>query len=115
VGIGLNINQKEFPSELLHATSLCVETNLSFDLLEIRTKLFQLLDNYYRALREDHKALDLCYREALYRRNKETTFVQPLGEVLYGSIQDVDSMGRLIIRDLNGQDRIFSLKEITYR
>jgi BirA family biotin operon repressor/biotin-[acetyl-CoA-carboxylase] ligase len=114
-GIGLNINQKEFPSELLHATSLCLETSLSFDLLEIRAKLFHLLDDYYRTLREDHKALDLCYREALYRRNKETTFVQPLGEELYGSIQDVDSLGRLIIKDLNGQHRLFSLKEIAYR
>lgn len=114
-GIGLNINQKEFPFELLHATSLCVETNLSFDLLKIRSTLFQLLDDFYRALREDHKALDLCYREALYRRNKETTFVLPSGEELYGSIQDVDSLGRLIIKDLKGQHRLFSLKEIAYR
>ncbi len=114
-GIGLNINQKEFPSELSNATSLGAETNLSFDLLIVRAKLFQLLDDFYRALREDHKALDLYYREALYRRNKETTFVQPSGDELYGSIQDVDSLGRLIIKDLNGQHRLFSLKEIAYR
>jgi BirA family biotin operon repressor/biotin-[acetyl-CoA-carboxylase] ligase len=51
VGIGLNVNQKNFPEDLNgSATSMCLESGRQFSRLEVAAALIRALDREYRAL-----------------------------------------------------------------
>ena len=54
VGIGLNVNQKDFPEGLRRpATSMSIEANQDFDIEEIEKKLFSNIVRDLRSLNED--------------------------------------------------------------
>lgn len=114
-GIGLNVNQQDFPPELPNATSLALESSRTYELMEVRTRLFLLLDHYYSLLHADNGSLDVPYRNNLYRRGTETIFNHQAQGAFTGIIEDVDSLGRLIIRQQEGGRGFYNLKEISYR
>lgn len=111
-GIGLNVNQQQFPFE--GPTSLALLTGHTFDLDEVLGKLLHVLETHYVALRQGN-APDRAtrYREALYWRNERHTFTTLAGEVFDGSVRDVDQAGRLQVETDQGI-RLFSVKEIVY-
>jgi BirA family biotin operon repressor/biotin-[acetyl-CoA-carboxylase] ligase len=114
LGLGLNINQYNFSENLSNATSFSRETGEIWDLDEIRTQLFHSLDSYYSELKRSTTMMDELYVEALYRRAILTTFTVLNGQPFVGTIQDVDSLGRLRVRDQQNNIRLFNLKEIRY-
>lgn len=115
LGLGLNINQGDFPDTLFNATSFFKESGELWDLHKIRSQLFRSLDSYYAELKRSANFLDGQYVQALYRREMPTTFTLPNGESFVGNIQDVDGLGRLKVRDQSDKIRLFSLKEIKYQ
>lgn len=51
IGVGVNVNQKEFPDELrTTASSLCLEGGKEFSRLEVAAALIRAFDREYRAL-----------------------------------------------------------------
>lgn len=112
VGIGLNINQQEWP--IATATSLAMQTKKLYDLREELPILLSVLEERYLALRagetEDQKKE---YLNHLYGIGKALTF-DAGGTTFPGTIETIDQAGRLVIRSAEGT-RSFSNKEVAFR
>ncbi len=99
LGIGLNVNQLFFPEDLSHATSLQLQTGVTYDVKQIRHSLFSYLQQYYEyALDESKKnRIDVAYQQALFGFGQSRNFIVN-GEKKSGIVEQVDALGRLYIR-----------------
>jgi BirA family transcriptional regulator, biotin operon repressor / biotin---[acetyl-CoA-carboxylase] ligase len=111
VGIGLNVNQKEF--EFPAASSLRNFSGQTFDLVNELGLLLSRIESFYLMLRRggDHE-INESYSNSLYWRNEQHTFTSSAGE-FEGIIQGVDASGRLIILS-GGLERSFDVKEVAF-
>ena len=74
VGVGLNVNQKEFPNDLRRpATSLSLETKQQFDLDELRNRLFSSIVNNFSNIKTDDYLE--YFRKHSYLQNKRVRVV----------------------------------------
>ncbi len=99
VGIGLNINQKEFDPSLPNPTSMAVVAGKEFDREAILQQLSESLQVNLAALLErgDHAQIAQRYRSLMYRLGEPHPFRLPSGEEEIGSIVGVEPSGELII------------------
>ena len=88
VGVGLNINQKEFPNDLRRpATSLSLEAKQLFDIDELKDRLFSnIVNNFSNIKSEDY--LD-CFRKHNYLQNKRVRVVIN-NQVFIGEVVGID-------------------------
>jgi BirA family transcriptional regulator, biotin operon repressor / biotin---[acetyl-CoA-carboxylase] ligase len=111
IGIGLNVNQKQFGQTT--ATSLSLLTRMDFSLETELAKLLMALEVRYMQLKNNK--LDLLkeeYLRQLHWRNEQRTFTTT-GKDFSGKIIGTDETGRLQIESTEGI-RTFDVKEITY-
>ena len=110
-GIGLNINQTEFP--LPTATSLGLVTGHEYVLQDELPLLLARIEGRYLQLRQGkYDLLTSLYLAALYRRGEKHTISRE-GEAFEGMIEDIDEAGRLRIR-IGEEVRAFGIKEVQY-
>ncbi|MBR5176317.1 MAG: biotin--[Bacteroidales bacterium] len=117
VGIGLNVNQKEFPAQLLNPTSMTVLTGKSFDLVaELEILSGYLADSFKRVLSDgDTSSASQEYESLLYRKDTFHEYAScPDGQVFEGKIIGVTPGGLLCLEDKNGELKKFAFKEISY-
>ena len=113
-GIGLNINQVNFPASLKNPTSLKLLTGKETDRDECLQYLMKCLDRRYKELLYgDRMLLRKDYIERLYRINELHRF-SSAGGPFTGKIKDVSLSGQLIIEDENGNAKEFSFKEVEF-
>lgn len=116
IGLGINVNQRDFPPEAANAGSVCLATekgNLELD--EVRHKLFQTLENRYLQLREGrYLALNEVYTQKLYRLEESSWFENQKGAAFKGTIKGVDDNGKLIVLPENGRPEHFDIKQIRF-
>jgi BirA family biotin operon repressor/biotin-[acetyl-CoA-carboxylase] ligase len=114
IGVGLNINQTEFPQEI-NATSIQLELGNSCDVQEILTDLHRSLDHFVRYLEKgEFNLLKEKYYERLFGLNEETRFRDSTGE-FEGKITGISEPGNLIIQKKNtGEIHSYDLKEIQF-
>ena len=110
IGIGLNINQTEFPDWIPNPTSLKAVTGNSY---QVKEELEPLLEAIFKEYEEDDTAGR--YMERLYLKDTPHTFTKADGGrrfigVVTGVIQD----GRLEVKTADGYFRYFAFKEIIY-
>lgn len=111
LGIGLNVNQKEFP-DLTHASSLALLGGKDFDLEEILSGLLTNLKNHYWVVEnKDWKTILEDYNHYLFRRNQISLF-KINGEIQQGIIRKVDEKGLLWVEFEKGNLQSFQHKEI---
>jgi len=111
-GIGLNVNQKDFPAELTRASSMALLTGREYDLDALRNGLFKHLEQWYlRARAGELAAIDQAFLDHLYLRHQSARFQRSDGTVFIGTVQGVDAIGRLVIRRDQAQES-FDLKEV---
>ncbi|WP_245327426.1 biotin--[acetyl-CoA-carboxylase] ligase [Hymenobacter fodinae] len=111
VGIGLNINQREFGVST--ATSLALLTGRAYELTTVASRLLESLERRYLQLRSGRVgAIRQDYLRVLYRYQEEHTY-EVDGRQVRGVIVGVDEVGRLAVQ-IAGQLRYFDLKEIRY-
>ena len=109
IGIGLNLNQEQFPDNLPNPTSVWLEcgkqTAIEESALAIRSCLQRRMTTDAETNRKD-------YLEQLYLRDRTARFrVKETGESFEGIIRGIDRFGRIIIsRDQS--DQCFELNEI---
>lgn len=115
VGIGLNVNQTKFPSELTQATSLKILTNRDFNLdsllLDIRDSIVQqilLLKN------QSSTTLEKAYLNNLYLYEIPSIYKSKDNKKFNGTIEGVDTYGRLLIKKETGEIDAFGLKEVVF-
>jgi BirA family biotin operon repressor/biotin-[acetyl-CoA-carboxylase] ligase len=111
VGIGLNINQIDFPVST--ATSLALITQNQFDLNEELNLLLEKIEKRYLQLRSGKQNdLKVEYLQNLLGMNQPRKFISNQQE-FEGVIKTVSDLGELVI-EVNGAERLFSLKEISF-
>jgi BirA family biotin operon repressor/biotin-[acetyl-CoA-carboxylase] ligase len=104
VGIGINVNQPEFPDDLKDlATSLRIESGREWPRVEIAAALLRALDREYRELNETGRC------EGLYRRFEEaSSYARGLrvhvdeGAGYAGVTEGLDARGLLLVRADDG-------------
>jgi len=113
-GIGLNINQDEFPEELPNPVSLKLLTGKEHDLYFCLKQMAGFLDTRYKqVISGDWDQLRNEYIASLYRLNRWCSFKSKTGS-FEGKIVSVSDSGCLKIEDKTGQIREFAFKEIEF-
>jgi len=113
IGIGLNVNQREFPIELPNPTSLIhyMKTEISLDTL--LDDLLKYIDRKYEQLMLSSWSFEKEYLDQLYRFNELSTF-KDMNGVFAGRITGVGEFGELLITDDTGRQRKYNFKEIEF-
>ena len=113
-GIGININEEEFPSAIPNPTSLLLETGRRYE-------VDALLDEYLNVLQERRPLLTLDhaqelrddYLSHLYRLNEPHLYLIG-GQRITATIRDIDRFGRLVLELPEGKLEAFGFKEVGY-
>ncbi|PID88094.1 MAG: biotin--[acetyl-CoA-carboxylase] ligase [Bacteroidia bacterium] len=114
IGVGLNVNEIDFPDYLPQAVSIAEITEGLLNRQGLLSRLMTAFDQMYLALNErDFKYLDKAYHERLYLKDKKSQF-QTGGQTLRGCIRGTMPDGRLILEPENGNLLLFDFKEIVF-
>ena len=112
VGIGINVNQRKFSSDLKNASSIMNETSIE---VELENLLYQIIDHInffvnYLHRKQSKKILDI-YLSSLFRKDTITVFRKGK-ETFNGIIRGVDEFGRIKIELENEEVVLFNNGEI---
>jgi len=117
VGIGLNINQTEFPINLSNPTSAKALTGKEYDLREELSSLGGYLSDAFDKVLTDKEveSADEAYESRLYRKGEfhEYTLCSD-GSKLECEIIGVSPSGKLRVLNKKGELNEFAFKEISY-
>ncbi len=110
VGIGVNVNQTNFPEEL-EATSLRLASGSVWSRVELTAALLKSLDREYRRLLEQPDARQSILRrfteQSSWTRGKQVR-VQDYGSAIEGTTEGLDDRGFLRVRTSQGLQTILS-------
>ncbi|MBX2930299.1 MAG: biotin--[acetyl-CoA-carboxylase] ligase [Saprospiraceae bacterium] len=113
-GIGINVNQTEFPAHLPNPVSFAASTGSTFELAELRESLFLCLEEWYLKLKAgETEQIRQTYLNNLYRFRTDARFRRADGSIFEGRITGVTDQGRLLIRHSDGEEH-FDLKEVSF-
>ncbi len=114
IGIGLNVNQDDFPKELPNPTSLKLIVGKVMDREEVLNELCSCLEHRYLQLkRNEYAELDRDFTNILYRKDEWHMFVSERTEFA-GMIKGVDKRGRILVMHRNEIEKFYDLKEIKF-
>ncbi|WP_238989346.1 biotin--[acetyl-CoA-carboxylase] ligase [Mucilaginibacter terrigena] len=113
IGIGLNVNQQNFPDNAVNATSVRKILQKDYDLKNILAEICNHIEAYYLHLKAGRlEFVRDTYLNRLYRLNERHQF-KSNGQVFEGVIKDVKESGLLLVeQDTGGQ--LYNLKEIEF-
>ena len=114
-GIGLNINQRDFPKRLPNPVSLSQLTGKKYSLKTEFNKLLEYLDERYFMLTSNHGAgkINNDYHEKLFRIKQMCKFRRGDEEFMCRII-GVNDYGQLILEDKHGTTKEYNFKEIEF-
>lgn len=117
IGIGLNLNEKDFPPGLANPTSLAAQTGRETDPAGALERICGLMSARIPSLssEEGRESLDREYSALLYRKGEWHEFRDLLaGEIFEGRIDGVAKSGLLKVSTREGLQKEFGFKEIGY-
>ncbi|NLJ08383.1 MAG: biotin--[acetyl-CoA-carboxylase] ligase [Sphingobacteriales bacterium] len=113
-GMGININQADFPEELPNPVSLFLLTRIKHNLDSILLEIIDLLFVFYQKLKEkEFQFLDEAYLNRLYGLNELRTFRDHSGN-FQGIIKGVRHDGKLMVEKEGTGLLHFDFKEIIF-
>lgn len=102
MGVGLNVNQQFFPSDIPNPISIYNITGNKSDLKVIEAKILIRIQSYYTKLRNrDFSAIKRLYLKNLYKRGDLSSFELPNGQIFTSEIVGVDNAGKLVLKQGN--------------
>lgn len=112
VGIGLNINQTDFPEWIPNPTSLKMVTGAHYTPEDELEPLLECIFDEYDNLGDDtaRRNMDLLYLKGIRHQYTDTS----TGKRFWGVITSVVKDGRLEIKTADGYFRYFAFKEVAY-
>lgn len=115
VGIGLNVNQREFLSDAPNPVSMANITGQDYPLEEVATKVAERLEEYAARLGVD-EGLPREYLERLWRHDGEWHPFRDCasGREFKGMIRDVELSGHLVLQTEDSALRRYAFKEVAF-
>ena len=117
VGIGINLNQTEFPGEVLNATSLRRLTGRTYEPAPFLEKLCHGLEALLPELasQEGRDGLRAAYEKDLFRKDSPAAYRDlTTGEEFTGILRGITPEGLLRVEKAEGPEKTFGFKEISY-
>ncbi|MBN2486924.1 MAG: biotin--[acetyl-CoA-carboxylase] ligase [Bacteroidales bacterium] len=114
IGIGLNVNEKEFPRWLPNPVSIYQLTQKRFNVQLLLEKLTAHINNRFSELKNGHEEeLFGSYTQKLFKLNTWSLF-EAEGQAFNGQIHGVLPDGKLIVECQDGQLKKFLFGEVKY-
>lgn len=115
VGIGINLNQLEFPAQLPNPTSLALHAGGPIELHTALQSLLHELAYTYEQLRSgSNETLGRAYIDRLYRLGQPARYRLPNGHVFEATMMGISPIGELILQTHDGNCRAFGFKEVSF-
>ena len=115
VGIGLNVNQEEFPPYLPDAVSMKQRTKNHYNLNAVLEALVESIKVEIGFIETgQYETLRANYNEHMYRRNVPHMFRVPSGQPFLAEITGTTDNGLLALRKEDGSEAHYAFKEIEY-
>lgn len=115
VGIGLNVNQREFAENSATATSMSKLSGQRYDLeSELRGFIAEILSSVEHFSENTADEFRQLYAENLYRKEGFYRYQMPNGEEFSAEIVSVSDDGLLTLRTEAGEERRFYFKEVKF-
>lgn len=113
LGIGLNVNQDNFPSSIPNPISIYNICKKTFDLVEIEKLLLDRFAYWYGLLKKGEiSRIKREYLNQMYQRGEEVIFYKKNGEECNGELIGIDENGRLVL-SIEGHLNYYSVGEIS--
>lgn len=114
-GLGLNLNETDFPADLPNPVSLSQITGEQYDILEFTDKILTSCQRFSSLLKpENRAALETEFLSHLYRINEWASF-EIGGQCVEARITGVDAFGRLLLEGRAGEQWCCGMKEVRFR
>ncbi len=115
IGLGINVNQVNFPAALPNPTSIALESGKdNYVLDDLKKLLFSCLEARYLQLKaQQWDRISTDYHASLYRLNEIHPFQSANGQIFSGKITGVTKQGLLKITT-GGEALTFNMKEVTF-
>ena len=107
IGVGINVNQREFHSDAPNPVSLWQIHGHETDREQL---LHDILDRFSHCMERDVRD---DYMRMLYRRKGSHPYCDADGTFM-AEIADVEEDGHLLLRDDNGRNRRYAFKEVQF-
>lgn len=112
IGIGLNVNQENFPPMDRVPVSMKMLRKRDFILDDVLATILDLFEHYYTELRFGHRdAIAAEYKRVLLGMNERHTFIDRDGH-FDAVIQDIESDGHLLLLRNDGSTGRYAFKEV---
>lgn len=113
-GIGINVNQRQFCSQAPNPVSLYQLLGKEVDRAAILRNVLRLFTEYYRQLLNSQTSqIEKAYLKRLYRAAGYYPYRDANG-CFEAQIESVCPNGQLVLRDSQGQQRIYAFKEVAF-
>lgn len=116
IGIGINVNNKNFPEEIVQtASSLSLELGNEIDKEMLINEVWKWFAVYYEQFLQmgDLSGIKAEYEHALINKDEKVKVLDPLGEYM-GIAKGITNIGELIV-DTEGELRYVSSGEVSVR
>jgi BirA family transcriptional regulator, biotin operon repressor / biotin---[acetyl-CoA-carboxylase] ligase len=114
VGMGLNLNQETFSSEIPNPVSLKQLTGKIYAVQNVAEEIHEIFMKWYRMLEEGFlNEIDAAYHANLFRINEWSLFRQE-GQIFEARITGTGEYGKLVLEDRQNKRTSYSFKEIEF-
>lgn len=115
VGVGINVNQTEFESNIPNPVSMAQLLGKQLDAEAVLQCFMKYLQHNYESLREGAKeSLHERYNMLLYRKNEYHTYALPSGERFRAKIVGTAPSGALCLENEQGEIKDYLFKEVEF-